>query len=123
MNKKFVLLQKDKLEKTKKNIEEELRSFATENPQISGDWSAKFPKPDSGTGSSALEDATDDVEEYITRLPIGLNLKNRLKDINLAIDKIKSGKYGSCEKCKKPVSQERLNIYPEAKLCSKCGNS
>ncbi len=120
MENKFLTSQKYKLEKIKESIKEELKTFATENPKFAGDWNTNFPKHDNGVGSSALEDATDEVEEYITRLPIEFNLETRLRDINSALEKIKNGKYGICEKCKKPISQARLEVSPEAKLCSKC---
>jgi len=38
----------------------------------------------------------------------------------LALEKIKKGKYGVCESCGKKISQKRLKISPEARLCLKC---
>ncbi len=71
-------------------------------------------------GSSALEEASDEVEEYITRLPLEHSLELRLRDINEALEKIKKGKYGKCEQCGKNIPQERLRVSPEAKKCMKC---
>jgi hypothetical protein len=30
------------------------------------------------------------------------------------------GKYGVCERCKRPISAKRLKVIPEARLCRKC---
>lgn len=120
MTKKFLEQQKEKLEKARKNLTEELEKFATEDPKLPGDWDTKFPKHDGGVGSSALEDATDEVEEYVTRLPIEYSLETRLKDVNAALEKIKRGKYGICEKCKKQIPLARLEASPEARKCVKC---
>ncbi len=120
MDKKFIRGQKEKLEKNRDEIREQLKTFAVEDPKLSGDWDTVFPKKDGGTGSSALEDATDEVEEYVTRLPIEHDLEGRLKNINLALEKIKNGRYGICEKCKKEIAEARLVVSPESRLCVKC---
>ena len=67
-----------------------------------------------------MEDAADQVEEYVTLLPIEHNMELRLQSINSALEKMKKGKYGKCEKCGKKIIEERLKIYPEARFCVKC---
>jgi len=37
-----------------------------------------------------------------------------------ALARIKIGKYGICEDCGQMIDTDRLMIYPEATLCSKC---
>lgn len=115
------------LKKTKKGleikknlIEEELRRFAKKDEQLKGDWDTKFPKLNGGSGSQTLEEAADEVEEYVTKLPIEHSLEIRLKDINLALEKIEKRQYGRCEKCRKKIPKERLEAYPEARFCLKC---
>lgn len=117
MLKKFSLKKiKEKLEKEKDSIENSLKSFATKDKKPSGDWDVRFPTFNGGH----LEEAADEVEEYGTLLPIEFSLENRLRDINLALEKLKKGNYGKCEKCQKKIPKERLEIYPEAKICNKC---
>lgn len=117
MNKKEV---KEKLEKERKILEEQLQSFAKEDPHLKGDWDTRFPKHNGGIGGQLLEDAADEVEEYVTRLPIEHNLELRLRDINLALEKIDKGNYGKCENCGKKIDEKRLAICPEAKFCLNC---
>ncbi len=120
MDKKLLGKLKEKLEKSKKIIEAELDNFAKKDKKLKGDWDTKYPKSNGGSGSQALEDAADQVEEYATLLPIEYNLELRLQDVNLALEKIKKAKYGKCEKCEKRIREERLKAYPEARCCSKC---
>jgi RNA polymerase-binding transcription factor DksA len=111
---------KDKLETERKTIEEELQRFAKKDGKLKDDWDTKFPKFDGGAGGQMLEDEAEEVEEYVTKLPIEYSLETRLKDINLALEKIKEGEYGKCEKCGKDIHKERLEVCPEARTCTKC---
>src|SRR4030042_163426 len=115
VNKKLLDELKGKLEKNRVLIEAELRKFAKKDERVKGDWDTEYPKSNGGVGSQALEDAADQVEEYVTLLPIEHNLELRLRDINLALEKIKKGTYGRCEKCDNKIPEERLRIYPEAR--------
>ncbi|KPJ55031.1 hypothetical protein AMJ47_01895 [Parcubacteria bacterium DG_72] len=120
MNKKLLKELKEKLEKQKKVLEKELSKFAKKDESLEGDWDTKYPKADGATGSSALEDAADQVEAYANLLPVEYDMELRLQDIDLALGKIKKGKYGKCEKCKKDINIERLKVFPEARFCIKC---
>ena len=112
----FIKKIKEKLEKERSSIEDQLQSFAKKDKKLAGDWETRFPKFNGGN----LEEEADEVEEYEALLPIEFSLENRLRDINLALEKIKKRKYGKCEKCEKEISRERLKVYPEAKFCLKC---
>lgn len=120
MFKLFLKKIEKKLEAEKKTIEEELQGFAKKDKKLKGDWDTIFPQFNSGSGCQLLEDETEEMEEYTTKLPIEYSLEIRLKDINLALEKIKQGRYGKCEKCGKAISKERLSVYPEARVCVKC---
>lgn len=121
MNKKLLLELKEKLEKERVTIEEQLKRFAKKDEKLKGDWDTIFPRFDGGeAGSAALEKAADEVEEYSTLLPIEYSLELKLKNIDLALEKIKKGKYGRCEKCGKEIPEERLKVSPEARFCLKC---
>lgn len=116
MDKKILKESKEKLEKDKLAIENELKKFAKKDNKLAGDWDTRFPKLDGGN----LEEAADEVEEYGNLLPQEYNLELRLQNINSALEKIKNNKYGICEKCKKEIPIERLKISPEARFCLKC---
>lgn len=120
MDKKTLKGLKEKLEKQKKELEKELSNFAQKDQNLEGDWDTKYPKSDGTSGSSALENAADQVEDYANMLPIEHSLELRLEDVGLALEKIKKGTYGICENCNKNIDPERLKIYPEARHCIKC---
>lgn len=111
---------KERLEKQKKEITKELQKFAAKDKNLDGDWDTKYPDMNTGVGSQQLEDAADEVTEYSTLLPIEQNLELRIKDIDIALEKIKKGTYGECENCKREIEEERLEAYPEARTCGKC---
>ncbi len=120
MTKKFLKEIKEKLKKQKELIRVELEKFAQKDHNLKDDWDTRYPRADGGIGGQALEDAADQVEEYVNLLPLEHNLELRLKDINSALEKIKKGRYGKCERCAKKISEERLKVYPEARFCGKC---
>ena len=47
-------------------------------------------------------------------------LRENLHDIELALQKIEKGTYGVCERCGDPISPERLEAIPYARLDMKC---
>ena len=121
MEKKLLEELKQKLEKERITIEEELKKFAKKDEGLKDDWDTRFPKFNGGeTGGAALEKAADELEEYSTRLPLEYNLELQLKDINLALEKMVKGTYGKCENCKGNIDEERLKAYPAARLCLNC---
>ena len=117
MDKAFLKKQKEKLEAKKIKLETQLGSFAEKSNQSSNDWDSKMPMMDPG---KSLEEEADEVEEFNTRLSLEHTLENELKDVNLALEEIKKGKYGICTKCGKPIAKGRLEVYPQARTCTKC---
>lgn len=116
MDKKFLNQQKEKMLKNKEELERKLNSFAKET-DAKNNWTAEMPSFDPGT---SLEEEADEVEEFGMRLALEQTLENELKKVDVALDKIKKGKYGICEKCAKPIPKGRLEAYPQAEVCAKC---
>lgn len=124
MDKKLSEELKQKLEKEKQSLEEQLKKFATKDEKTKGDWDTRFPKLEkNASGSSGLEAAADEVEEYSTLLPMEYSMELKIQNINSALEKIKKGNYGLCENCGKKIPIERLNVSPESKFCLKCENN
>ena len=117
MDKKILEQIEKKLKEKQAKIEKELASFAEKDEKIKGDYDTRFP--DFGTHQSPDEAALD-VSAFASTLPIEYALELRLADVNKALEKIKKGGYGKCEKCNKPIDLKRLEAMPEAKTCVKC---
>jgi RNA polymerase-binding transcription factor DksA len=115
MNQQF----QEKLEKEKQSLEKQLETFATEDKNNKGNWDAKKINGE----DTDMEEKADNVEEYDNLLSLEYSLELKLKDVNLALEKIKNGTYGTCEKCGKEIEKERLEVCPEARLCMKCNEN
>ncbi len=109
---------KKNLEKEKIKLIKNLKSFASKDTEMKGNWLTRFPF--FGINRSHNDENAEKIEEYENLLSIEHTLELRLKDVNSALDKIKNNTYGICEKCKKEIESRRLKIVPEAKLCLKC---
>ena len=120
MDKKLTQELSEKLKREKKTVEEELERIAKKDPNLKDDWDSKFPKLNGEFGGAALEVGADEVEAYGNRLPVEYALEIKLRDINIALEKVAKGNYGKCENCKKDIDEKRLKVYPEARLCMKC---
>jgi RNA polymerase-binding transcription factor DksA len=102
----------EKLNEHKKKLEDERRLLVEEIK--------RNEKPvDLGIDIVRFEEESDEAEEVSTQLAIAGDLKNRMDDINNALQKIGTGKYGICEKCGEPIEEEILNIDPESRFCKK----
>ena len=50
------------------------------------------------------------------------NLRESLSDVEDAIVKLDNGTFGTCESCGQPISPDRLEAKPAAKLCMECAS-
>lgn len=117
MNLKAIEKFKKILEKEKANIEKQLKSFAKKDLKLKGDYDTQYP--DLGTHQS-VDEMAQEVSMYESSLPVEHALELKLRDIDIALDKIRKGTYGICENCKEEIPAERLETKPEAKYCIKC---
>ncbi len=76
--------------------------------------------PDRGIDRAAMEEESDQEEEFVNQLSTAHVLKERLADIDSALVNIKKGKYGICVNCGNKISPKILKIAPESRLCQNC---
>ena len=93
------------LKEVKKTVEKEIKRLGS---------------TDLGSDVDHGEEEADETEEIITQKGVTTSLKERLRDINLALDKIGAGAYGVCEDCGKDISLNLLKVNPESRLCKEC---
>ncbi len=116
MDKKLAEELKQTLENEKVSLTTQLKSFAKKDDSPKGDWETTYPNRENGS----MEEEADEVQEYGNMLPVEHSLELKLRDVNIALEKINSGKgYGICEKCGAEIKPERLKAVPEARLCMK----
>jgi DnaK suppressor protein len=67
-----------------------------------------------------MADAASNSYNVDILMSISDNDLNLLKDIDNALDKIKTGAYGICEECEEKISEKRLEANPVARYCITC---
>lgn len=75
---------------------------------------------DFGADIDHFDEEADEAEELANRLGIKIALESRLERIEAALQKMKTGKYGICEKCGEEIDLKLLEADPESKLCRDC---
>ena len=105
-------IKKELLER-KENLEKQLLTFTERDPRQKDNFNADFPD----FGDKEDENAAE-VAAFEGNLSMEETLEQSLEMINRALNKIKDGEYGLCEKCQQPISEERLKIMPTATKCA-----
>lgn len=105
---------KDKLEKERDILLEELRGMGKLNPEI-GEWEAtpdelNFPESDQN-------DMADRFEDFEAKSSMIKTLEPRLNTILKALKGLNRESFGKCEVCKKDIEMTRLEANPAARTC------
>lgn len=120
MNKTLLNNLKQQLEQERDKIQKDLSGISNQNPDSSSkSWDVKKQEFSTG-GPLDLESETDEVEEFINRLPIETQLETKLAAINKALERVGKGSYGACTQCEKSIPVARLQAMPETESCMKC---
>jgi RNA polymerase-binding protein DksA len=106
--KKLLLQEKCVLEKQYKDLED--GNLLASQSDFSGEM--PFEEEYAASGTTTFERERD--------LSLSENVKDILKRVNEALDRIESGNYGICEICGSPIPEERLQALPYANLCIAC---
>jgi len=71
-------------------------------------------------GNSSLDTEAEEQYGHARVSAIKDELNKKASQIEKALKRIKSGKYGFCEDCGKMIDTDRLSIFPEATMCVSC---
>jgi len=99
---------KEKLEKQRETLRQEI---GNETDQLK-----VFGTPDPREDADIAEETWED-EEVSRTVEV---LQVRFGQIEEALDRLRSGAYGICADCKKPIPRERLEAFPSAIRCVSC---
>ena len=104
-------------EKDLQLLKEQLEKEAGElEPQLS---TAKKPV-EFGSDNDHFDEEADEAEEFANNLGLQEALKERMADVELALEKMEKNAYGKCENCTEDISLEVLKVNPESRLCKDC---
>ena len=73
-----------------------------------------------GSPFGKREDEATEVLELEMRLALEKRIREQLAEIEHALDKLGQGTYGRCDSCNGPISMDRLEALPQARLCITC---
>lgn len=115
MDKKKLAFYQEKLLKQKQALLDELAEIGKGNLKVlqseaSGEVSYDEHLADSGTYTFERE----------RDLSLENNIRDILSKIDAALQKIKRGTYGVCDRCGAEIDPARLKALPYANLCIKC---
>ena len=93
-------------------LEREIREDMDANPEDSG-----VVELDSSIGRLSRMDA---LQNQQMALELKRRQENQLLRIENAFKRLAKGQYGLCGKCKKPIEEERLEVFPDTVTCVRC---
>ena len=109
---------KTALEKERELLISELKTIATPDPNLPGDWDVKHSEweEDEITSKEELEGgvSVNESDEDMKNKALSDHLELRLKEVNDALKRMENGTYGICEVCKKEIPLERLKANSAA---------
>ena len=106
---------KNSLIEEKSKLEKDLARIAKPVDEEKGDYETSYED----IGSDKDDNATE-VDQYTQNLSVENNLEERLQRVLAALEKIKQGNYGICEKCHQEIPLDRLMANPSARTCVHC---
>ena len=105
----------DRLAYFRKRLEElerEIREDMDANPEDLG-----VVELDSSIGRLSRMDA---LQNQQMALELKRRQENQLLRIENAFKRLAKGQYGLCGKCKKPIEEDRLEVFPDTVSCVRC---
>jgi len=105
-------LLRSRLERARKQLFEELEQLkSTVRPADERREGSPFGKRE--------EEATESFE-LEKRLTLEKRIRERLAEVEHALQKFEDGTYGLCDSCGQPIDPARLEALPQASLCLSC---
>jgi DnaK suppressor protein len=71
-------------------------------------------------GDYELGEGDPMIYQWELNLALRERAEQHLAEIDQALEQLKSGAYGQCEQCGRPINPERLAVLPHTTLCSNC---
>lgn len=69
---------------------------------------------------AGFADRSHNTEERSRMLSVTTALRSNLRDVERALAKIGTERYGVCERCRDAIAPDRLDALPWALLCIRC---
>jgi DnaK suppressor protein len=79
-------------------------------------------EPAAATGNTFIAGAEGATADADDEREVALLRRSQLEldDVNAALQRLDSGRFGECERCGEPIALARLQALPQARLCLAC---
>lgn len=98
-------------------VKKELGEVAIKDPATPNGYQ---PKPGDYGGDMNEDEVARQTTDSETNTALEEELKHRLDEILKAQEKLKTGRYGLCDKCGANIPAERLQALPMTPFCINC---
>ena len=115
MNKRQRETLRKRLEERQAQIESDMSYMAAEMRSIGVDQDEE-----NGSLGNHIADDGSNVAEAERIVTVSEDLQQILIQVNAALERMKDGNYGLCQRCGKPISKERLEAFPYVAHCIEC---
>lgn len=107
------------LDKLRQRLEDE-RERLTEKIEQSAAEASRPRESSEGSPFGKREEEAEVTFEIGKRAALDEHLRNQLREVEHALQKMRDGTYGVCDRCGKPIDPARLEALPQATLCLDC---
>ena len=107
------------LDKIRSRLKSERKRLQTELEQLQASAQPAEVRREGSPFGKREEEATESFE-LEKRLALEKQIKEKLNEVEHALDKFAQGTYGLCDVCGQPIDPARLEALPEANLCLSC---
>jgi DnaK suppressor protein len=115
MNKRQRETLRKRLEERRAQIEGDMSYMAAEMRSIGIDQDQE-----NGSLGNHIADDGSNVAEAERIVTVSEDLQQILVQVNAALERMSVGTYGSCQRCGKPIGEERLKAFPYVAYCIEC---
>lgn len=105
---------KEKLEREKASLEEQLATVGQPSAENPGEWEAVQKNTEQ---EADMHDQADHLDEYQENRAILDVLNAQYREVLAALARIEGGTFGVCAVCGAPIEKDRLEADPSAKTC------
>ena len=115
MNKRQQETLRKRLEERRAEIEGDMSYMASEMRSIGVDQDEE-----NGSLGNHIADDGSNVAEAERIVTVSEDLQHILVQVNSALERMAEGNYGVCQRCGKPIGEERLEAFPYVSYCIEC---
>ena len=96
------------------------KKLLEERVRLLGELEREEGPEDFGSDVDAFDEEADEAEALGNQLAVNRVLREHINDIDAALERMKAGKFGVCEKCGGTISEDVLDALPSSRRCKDC---